>query len=482
MAGANPSENHPVVGARIKKRVLAGVPLIVIDPRRTKLAEIATVHLALRPGTNVPLFSALAHVILQEGLEDSAFIEARVEGLEAIRQAARLYATTRPALAFNGLGMTEHIQGTDGITALAHLALLTGNLGKPGSGVNPLRGQNNAQGSANMGCEPSRLTGYQKIDSARALHEAVWGQPIPANIGLDAITMMDAALAGSLQSLLLIGNDVLLSHADTHHTEAALARLKDLIVVDLFMNESARRFGTVFLPAASSFEVDGTFMNGERRIQRVRAALPPPGECKGDMEILALLAAKLGRPDALAFTSASEVWEEIRQVWPAGAGITYARLEAEGGLQWPCPDENHPGSAVLHGERFPMGVKTTFRPLGYRPSLEVPDALHPFLLNTGRMCEHFNAATMTARTQNHQLAPDHLVEIHPQDAENLGITQGGTVEITSRHGSFRGQAWVMDKDRPGELFAVFHRVEAEVNRVTGQGRDAVVTAVRIRPC
>lgn len=510
VTGSNATENHPVVGARIKQRALAGIPLIVIDPRRTELARHAAVHLQLRPGTNVPLFSALAHVILAEGLEDRAFLVARTEGLEAfcasvapwtpeaagvvcgvdpelIRAAARRYATTRPALALNGLGMTEQAQGTDGIIALAQLALLTGNVGRPGSGVNPLRGQNNVQGSANMGCEPTRLTGYQKIEAVRGLHESVWGQPLPTNTGVDAVTMVDAAMAGTLRSVLLIGYDVLLSHPDMHATEAALGRLKDLVVVDLFLNESAKAFGTVFLPAASSFEVEGTFMSGERRIQRVRPALPPAGESKDDREILRLLAARLGREDALAFDTAEDAWNEVRRVWPAVAGITYARLEA-GGLQWPCPDEAHPGTAVLHGTSFPFGARATFKALEHRPSLEVPDGDFPLLLNTGRMREHFNAHTMTARTRNRELAPDDRLEVHPSDAARLGIATGGAVEVESRHGRFVAHALVTDRVRPGELFAVFHRAEAQVNRVTGKGRDPVthtpefkVTAVRIRP-
>lgn len=511
LAGTNATENHPVVGARIKQRALAGVPLIVIDPRRTELAALATVHLALRPGTNVPLFSALARVLLDEGLEDRDFLAARTEGVEEfraslepwtpeaagaicgldpdqIRNAARLYAAHRPALAFNGLGMTEQVQGTDGITALAQLALLTGNVGKPGSGVNPLRGQNNVQGSANMGCEPSRLTGYQKIEAARDLHERVWGAPIPEVPGFDAVTLVDGALEGRVKAALVIGYDLLMSHPDRNTTDRALGRLEDLVVVDLFLNETARAHGTVFLPAASSFEVEGTFMNGERRVNRVRAALPPRGESKDDREILQLLAARLGKPEPLAFPSAAAVWDEIRQVWPAAAGISYARLDAEGGLCWPCPEESHPGTAVLHGTKFPFGERTRFRPLEFRPSLEAPDAEFPLLMNTGHALHHFNAGTMTGRTRNRELAWEDRVEVHPMDAARLGLRQGGAVRVASRHGNFVGRVQITDRVNPGQVFAIFHKAEAQVNRAVGRGRDAVthtpeykVTAVRLEP-
>ncbi len=507
VVGANPTENHPIVGARIKQRALKGAPLVVIDPRRTELAKLATVHLALRPGTNLPLLLALAHVIVHEDLANDAFVEARTEGFEAfvqslapwpperaaevcgveaeaIRAAARIYATARPAYMCHGLGVTEHIQGTDGVAALAHLAMLTGNLGVEGAGVNPLRGQNNVQGCAQMGCEPKRLTGYQPLDKALAAHEARWGARLPGP-GLDVLQMVDAAGAGNLKALVAIGYDVYLSNPDAGTTEAALAQLEGCVVVDLFMNETARAFGTVFLPVCSSFEKDGTFMNGDRRVQRVRAALPPRGESKTDLEVMALLADRLGFGEAFRYTGPSEVWDEIRDLWPAVAGISYARLEA-GGIQWPCPTESHPGTAVLHREGFPVGPRASFRPQTWNPSGEFAGGDWPLQLNTGRSLFHFNAATMTDRTRNRDLWPVDGLDIHPGDARVHGIADGDPVRVESRHGAFTLKARITEDVREGELFCTFHDAAAFVNRATGRGRDPVthtpeykVTAVRI---
>jgi formate dehydrogenase major subunit len=507
VVGANPTENHPIVGDRIRQRARAGVPLIVIDPRRTDLAAEATVHLALRPGTNLPLLQAMAHVIIAEGLADQAFLAKRADGFEAyaehlkpwtpeaaakvcgveaseIVRAARIYASHRPAWACNGLGLTEHRQGTDGVIALAHLALLTGNLGVPGGGVNPLRGQNNVQGTAQMGCEPKRLTGYQPFDSARAAHEAAWGRLLPPP-GLDAIEMVDQALESRLKALLVIGYDVLLSHPQYERTAKALEKLDGLIVVDLFLNETAEAFGTIFLPAASSFEKEGTFMNGERRIQRVRAAFPPPGECQSDQWILIQLARRLGFAKAFNYESPIQVWDEVRHLWPAVAGITYARLESDG-LQWPCPTEQHPGTRVLHTDRFPIGEKATFRLLEWTPTPERTDTDHPFLLSTGRSLYHFNAATMTDRSSARRLQLPDGLEIHPGDAEALAITEGMPVTLQSRHGTIQMQARLTTKVRRGELFCTFHATERKVNRITGPGRDPVthtpeykVTAVHL---
>lgn len=510
VVGANPTENHPIVGARIRQRARAGVPLIVIDPRRTELAALATHHLAPRPGTNIPLLQAMASVILAEGLVEMDFLAARTEGLEAyaaslrewtperagalcgiapeaIRSAARLYATVRPAMIFHGLGITEHRQGTDGVAALAHLALLTGNVGVPGGGVNPLRGQNNVQGSAQMGCEPSRLTGYQKLGQAEEVHAQVWGAELPRASGLNALEMIDAAGEGRMKALLVIGYDPLLSHPDARETAESLNGLDALIVVDLFLTETAKAFGTVFLPAASPFEKEGTYMNGERRVQRVRQVLPPKGNSRTDGAILAGLAERLGAGAHFAHPDASAVWEEARQVWPAIAGISHARLDREGGLQWPCPGEAHPGTPVLHVGTFPGG-RAAFRPLAWRPSLETPDQDYPFLLNTGRSLFHFNAATMTGRTRNRELRADDELELHPDDAAKLNLSAGDPVHVESRHGAFTLRVRPTDRVRRGEPFATFHAMAAYVNLATGPGRDAVtgtpeykVTAVRLRP-
>jgi formate dehydrogenase major subunit len=270
-------------------------------------------------------------------------------------------------MSVHGLGITEQAQGTETVMCLINLALLTGNLGLPGTGINPLRGQNNVQGAAHMGCEPGRLTGYVKVADGAPAFERVWGLPVPRERGLDLMEMIDAAASGSLRALWMIGYDVLLTNPQVERTRKALAALELLVVQDLFLNETARELASVFLPACSSFEKDGTFMNGERRVQRVRKVLEPAGDSLPDWEIVCRLARQMGHGDAFAFGSPEGVWEEIRRVWKAGAGISYARLES-GGLQWPCPSEDHPGTALLHAEQFPLGPRAELRRIEYRAS------------------------------------------------------------------------------------------------------------------
>ncbi|MGH2570135.1 MAG: formate dehydrogenase subunit alpha, partial [bacterium] len=425
--GANPTENHPIVGARIRQAALHGARLLVADPRRIELARIADVHLQLRAGSNVPLLNAMACAIVEEGLVDEGFAATRVAelpefrrfiaafppervaaecGVDAalIREAARAYATQKPAMCFHGLGATEHVQGTDSVVGLVNLALLTGNIGVPGSGVNPLRGQNNVQGAAHMGCEPRHLTGYADLEEARERFERSWGAAIPRNPGLDLMEMMDAARESRLRALYAIGYDVLLTNPNARATREALANLELVVVQDLFMTETARELATVFLPAACSFEKDGTFMNGERRVQRVRRAVDPPGSARSDWEILCSLAQAMGRFRGFEYRSAREIWDEVRTVWPAGAGITWDRLE-NGGLQWPCPSEDHPGTTVLHAGTFAHGRRAALRRVEVRATGEAPIAEFPLTLVTGRKLYQFNAGTMTGRTPNTVFQP-----------------------------------------------------------------------------
>ena len=459
--------------------MLGGANLIVIDPRSIELTDCADLHLRVRPGTNVALLNAIARVIIDENLVDRRFLAERVDGLdefrafvaeftpeaaasicgvdpEDIRRAAHLYAGETPAICFHGLGMTEHVHGTDMVMSLVNLALLTGNVGKPGAGVNPLRGQNNVQGAAHMGCVPDRLTGYVPIDDGRSAFERVWEAAVPAERGLDAMQMVQAASEGTLKGLWVIGWDILLTNPDTHSTERALANLDLVVVQDLFLNETAREIGTVFLPACSTFERDGTFMNSERRIQRVRTVIEPLGDSKPDWEVLCLAAAALGHPVQFPYSSVQQVWEEIRQVWPAGAGISYERLDHERGLQWPCLDEDHPGTQVLHTDSFPrIGKRTTLARVPYLPSGDATTEQFPFVLVTGRGLYQFNAGTMTARTPNATLRPTDTLEISIADAERLGITDGEEVSVRSRYGAVDLVAQITDRVRPGELFATF---------------------------
>jgi len=507
--GANPTENHPIVGARIKQAATRGAHLIVVDPRRTELAAIATIHLVPRPGTNVPLLNALAHTIVDEGLLDGDFIAGRVAewdefqtfianwpperaallcGVTAddIRAAARLYATARPAMTLHGLGVTEHGQGTESVMGLVNLALITGNLGRSGAGVNPLRGQNNVQGAAHMGCDPGVLTGGVSVLEHRGRFEGAWRSRLPSTRGLHLLHMMDAARDGKLKALYAIGYDFYLTNANASATRAALEKLELVVVQDLFMTETAKAFGSVFLPAASPFEKDGTYMNGERRIQRVRSCLTPRGASRPDWQILCDLAGRLGHADRFRFSSAPDIWNEIRTVWPDALGITYERLDAEGGLQWPCPSLAHPGTTVLHAGGFAHGGRAVLKRIAYQPTREVVAPEYPLLLTTGRTLTQFNAGTMTGRTPNRWLRPTDLLDISIVDATAAGLNEGDIVTIRSRHGAATLPVRVSAAIKPGVLFATFHDPTVFLNEITGPERDRFtgtpaykVTAVRI---
>ena len=492
VCGANATEGHPIVGARIKQAALRGAHLIVIDPRRIELARYAQFHLAINPGTNVALLNAMAHTIITEDLCDRAFIERRVSsfadfetfvagwsperaapicGIDAaiIRQAARLYATGAPAMSVHGLGLTEHVQGTDGVTALINLALLTGNVGKVGAGVNPLRGQNNVQGAAHMGCDPGVLPGAVPLDQGRDACEAVWGVPLPVTPGLHLLKMMDAARAGRLKALWAIGYDVLLTNPNATETLRALRALDLVIVQDMFLTETARECGTVFLPACSSFEKDGTFMNAERRIQRVRAALRPMGTSKPDWQIISEVARAMGG-GGFAFTTPEEIWDEVRALCKGARGMSYARLD-EGGLQWPCPSEQHPGTPVLHRDTFAIGPRAPLQPVEHREPVDVVTAEYPFTLITGRSLYQFNAGTMTGRTLNNQLRPADVLDMAPADASRLALCDGQRVRVASRHGAATVPVCISAMMNPGQLFATFQTPSSLLNAVTGPNRD-----------
>jgi formate dehydrogenase major subunit len=510
VCGANPTENHPVVGARIKQAVRAGARLIVIDPRSIELTRYADIHLAPRPGTNIPLLCAVGHTIVRDRLCDDAFLGARVDGLgeylrsieewtperaagvtgvaaALIRQAARIYAVARPSMSVHGLGLTEHVQGTEAVMALANLALLTGNVGRPGSGVNPLRGQNNVQGAAHVGCEPASLTGMISLAAARDRFARVWGAPVPETSGLRLLDMLDAAAAGRLKALWAVGYDILLTNPNAAATRHALAALDLLVVQDMFLNETAREFAHVFLPACSSFEKDGTFMNAERRVQRVRRAIRPLGRSRPDWDIVCQMAHAMGRGAHFQYEEAEAIWEEIRSVWPDGRGMTYARLE-QGGLQWPCPSDDHPGTAILHRERSGSGWRARLRPVTFVATEEAVAPAFPFLLMTGRTLHQFNAGTMTGRTPSLELRPTDLLEMAPIDAARLVLRDGDRVRVVSRYGDAVLPLQVTDRVKPGELFATFHSSSVFLNRVTGPHRDRLagapeykVTAVRVEP-
>jgi formate dehydrogenase major subunit len=461
-----------------------------------------------RPGTNVAPLNAIACTIVQEGWFDAGFISTCVSEWEefrafirewtpervaadcavparSIREAARLYATAKPSLIIHGLGVTEHVQGTDGVMCLANLALLTGNLGKPGSGINPLRGQNNVQGAAHMGCEPTRLTGYVPVATARERFQEAWGVTLPSKPGKNLLDMSDAAARGELRALWAIGYDVLLTNPNATATLKALSNLELIVVEDMFWNETARAVGTVFLPAESSFEKDGTFMNAERRVQRVRKAIQVVGESRPDWEIVCALAQAMGHQREFSFEGPEQIWNEIRSVWSAGAGISYVRLDS-GGLQWPCPSEVHSGTSILHADEFTTGPRAALRRIPWVQTAEITSPDFPVLLVTGRTLFQFNAGTMTMRTPNTFWRSEDTLHLAPVHADRYGIGQGERVRVVSRHGQAELPVRITDVVPFGQAFATFHSAASFVNTITGTGRDGhtstpeyKVTAIRI---
>ena len=510
VTGSNTTEAHPIGALYIKRAVRRGAKLIVADPREIDLVRFADLHLQLRPGTNAALFNGLAHVIIEEGLADTAFIAERSEGFEAFAQtvrtytpetvaeitgvpvekivaAARLYGSAAAAAIVYSMGITQHSHGTDHVVTLSNLALLTGNLGRPGTGVNPLRGQNNVQGSCDVGALPDVLPGYQSVtdDAARQRVGAAWGVTLPDRPGLTVTEAVDAMLAGTLKAMYVMGENPMLSDPDLNHAAEALAKLDFLVVQDIFLNETAA-FADVVLPAACFAEKEGTFTNTERRVQRVRKALDPPGEARADWEIILDLAARLGAE--WAYRSPADVMDGIAAVTPQYRGISFARLDDEGGLAWPVPSSDHAGTPRLHVGGFTRG-KGAFFAIGYEPPAEEADGEYPLTLTTGRMLEHYHTGTMTRRSDGlNELVPAGFAEIHPDDARRLAIEDGADVVVESRRGRITIAANVTTRVREGTVFVPFHFAEAAANRLTNAALDAEakipefkVCACRVRP-
>ncbi len=509
VTGANPTEGHPVVGARMKEARLRGAKLIVADPRRIELAAMADVFLQLRPGTNVALYNGLAHVIVRDGLQDRAFVGARADGLDAyadhlaaydpksveaitgvpaalVEKAAHLYATTPPAAIFYGLGVTEQAQGVAGVRCLANLAVLTGNLGRRGAGSNPLRGQNNVQGSSDVGALPTYLTMYRKMedDVVRREFEAKWGRPIKPERGLMIPEMFVRAVEKKLKAMYVFGEDIAQTDPNVHHVEAALRSLELLVVHDIFENVTAS-FAHVLLPGSSFLEKTGTFTNAERRVQLVREAVPPPGEARRDLDILFELSKRLGYE--MPHASAADVMDEIAAMTPQWRGISHERLGGQG-LQWPVPTKDHPGTPVLYTETFATASgRAQLFAVDWEPPGESASDRFPFVLITGRQLAHYNCGTQTRRTHNTDLQPADLVEIHPRDAERLGIVDGSWVEIESARGKVQTWARVTTRVAEGNVFLSFHFPEVKTNLLTSGNSDPTtrcpeykVTAVDVR--
>ena len=503
IVGSNTTESHPIAALRVKKAQRRGAKVIVVDPRAVDVARRADVHLQLRPGTNVAVLNGMMHVILEEGLADEEFIAARTEGVEAVRElvarytpqlveeiagvpaddlraAARIFATAARGAILYAMGVTQHSHGTDHVLALSDLALLTGNVGRPGTGVNPLRGQNNVQGACDVGALPDVYTGYQAVsdpEARRAFGEA-WGVTLPEAPGLTVTAAFDAMAAGAVRALYVMGENPMLSDPDQAHVETALRNLDFLVVQDIFLTETAA-LADVVLPAASFAEKDGTFTNTERRVQLLHAAVPPPGEARPDWRILVDLACRMGA--TWAYDHPREIMAEIASLTPSYGGVTYARLE-QGGLCWPCPDETHPGTPILHVERFTRGLGRFFA-VAYEPPAEEADDDYPLTLTTGRMLEHYHTGTMTRRSDGlNELVPTGFVEIDPSDAARLGVADGAMVVVETRRGRIEVPAHVTPRVRPGTVFIPFHFWESPANRLTNTARDPLADIPEFKVC
>lgn len=507
IAGANPTEAHPVVGARLKQAARRGARLVVIDPRAIELVRYATVHLQIEPGTNVALFNAMARILLEEGLEDRGYVAGRTENLdelralcaavdlgeaaaicgvssEQIREATRLIAGHGPVLFVTGLGLSELAQGTDSVLALTNLAMLTGSIGMPGGGMLPLRGQNNVQGNADVGSSPGLATGYQPVSDAgvREHLRTCWGTLPPDNPGLTIPEMLEGARAGRVRGLWIQGEDIVQSDPNETAVRAALGQLDLLVVQELFLSETAR-LAHLVLPAAGALEQDGTFTNGERRIQRVRRVVPAPGLARQDWQIATDLAAALGA--AWRYKTPAEIMDEIARVAPAlFGGVSYHRLEGAG-LQWPCPTREHGGTATVHAGGFVRG-RGRFSAVPYLAASERRCAEFPYILITGRVLQHYNVGTMTRRTPSRELVCCDVLVMRPDDASACGLADGDRARVKSRHGAIDVPVCLDTGMRPGTLFLSFHFPDTHANRLTSgrldpQSRcpDYKVTAVSV---
>ena len=503
LVGSNPEEAHPVIGAQIRQAIQRGTQVVVVDPRKINLVKDSALHLQVQAGTNVAFANGMMHVILKEGLADRHFIEERTEGFsdlekmvadytpekvaeichihpEDLIQAARMYAKAEKAPIIYCLGVTEHSTGTEGVMSMSNLAMLVGKVGKPGCGVNPLRGQNNVQGACDMGCMPYDFPGYQKVNNPEVIDkfEKAWHVPLNRNTGLTSTKVLPAATAGNVKGLYIFGEDPIVTDPDTGHVRQALESLDFLVVQELFMTETAA-YADVVLPGISYPEKDGTFTNTERRVQRVRKAVEPRGQAREDYEIFCEVMTRMGYP--CAYESAKEIMEEISAVTPSFGGINYERLEKES-LQWPCRSLTDPGTPIMHVGSFARG-KGLFKAIPYKQAQELPDEEYPYLMSTGRMLYHYNTRAMTGRTEGiNQIANHSYIEINAVDAQALGIQEGDKVEVHSRRGKIETYAAVGNRVFPQEVFMTFHFPDGNVNEITNAVFDDIATIPEYKVC
>jgi predicted molibdopterin-dependent oxidoreductase YjgC len=507
VVGSNTSETHPVISTFMREAIVKNdAKLVVVDPRQIEMTQFATYWLRQRVGTDVAVFQAMAQVVVHEKLYDQDFVRERVEFFdeyaesiqestpewaeqitgvpaELVRQAARLYAKAKSAAIYWGMGISQSVHGTDNALALTNLALLCGHLGKTGSGLNPLRGQNNVQGCSDSGGLPNVFPGYQPVDDPviRAKFETAWNMDgnqqrfLPAEAGLTTMEMVDAAEKGAIKAYFVMGENPMMSEPDLRHARHIMESLDFILVQDIFMNETAA-YADVILPAASFAEKTGTFTNSDRRVQLIREAVPSPGLARPDWEILSDLAkrleARLNRKVSAGFDfdSPAQIWDEMAFLTPEFQGITHERIAREDGVHWPCPTPDHPGTPYLFSDTFPRG-KGQLVPLSYRPSLEMPDDDYPFVLSTGRVLYHWHGGTMTRRSKLDDIYPEPLVEIHPDDAQRLGIQMDDWIKVRSRRGQITVKTLVTERSPAGVVFIPFHFAEAAANELTQDARD-----------
>ena len=491
----------------MKRAVRNGAKLIVIDPRKIELTKWATRHLQINIGTDIPLFNAFAHVMIKEGLYDREYVEKRTEGFQELAKHVEFYtpeyaseicgvsaneiidtareyaeASGKAAICYT-LGITEHSCGSHNVQSIANLGMLGGNFGKLNAGVNPLRGQNNVQGASDSGALPTDLPGYQKIErpGVREKFEAAWGSELPKRRGITKITAMNQMLRGRVRGVYIMGENTVVSDPNTNHAQKALEATDFIVVQDIFMTDTAK-LADVVLPAASFAESDGTFANSERRVQRVRPAIKPVGESRTDVDILLDVMKRFDVPQNLE--SSAEVWDEMRSLTPILAGISYERLDNEGGIQWPCPTEDHPGTQYLHKDEMDSGIPGYFAPVDHIPPAEQTDSEYPLTLTTGRRRSTYHTGTQTGRASGFGLlVPSEMAEINPDDADQLELSDGETVNVTSRRGSVEVPIKITDRSPYGTIFMSFAFPElTQTNRLTSDAYDFITETPEFKAC
>jgi formate dehydrogenase alpha subunit len=502
--GSNTSENHPVISTYIKRAMNNGTKLIVADPRKIKMAAISDIWIRQESGTDVALINGMMNVIIKEGLEDKNFIADRTKGYEEVKKtvekytpeyvegitgipadqivkSAKMYGSAKAASIVYCMGITQHTSGTDNVKTLANLAMLCGNMGISGGGVNPLRGQNNVQGACDMGGLPNVFPAYQPVVNEGAVKkfESIWNvEGISNKVGMTATEMVPAAQDGKLKALYVIGENPLLSDPDINHATKCLANLDLLVVQDIFLTETAKT-ADVVLPSKCFAEKDGTFANTERRVQRVREAVSGPGEAKTDWEIVCELSAKMGFP--MEYKNVEEIFEELKKVTPSYGGLSYQRID-EVGIHWPCPTADHPGTPILHTEQFPIG-RGVFHAIDHQEPAEVPDEEYPLKLTTGRLLYHYHTGTMTRKSEGlNERSPEGFAEISFEDAKKYGFENGQLVKVSSRRGEIELKVQISDKAVNGTVFIPFHFAEAAANLLTNAELDPISKIPEFKVC